>query len=463
LKSYERENIIMKESHNAPLNHLATTDSILNEMLKVSGDCEEGDLSSVARGLIVLANGIPKNSSNAAKMIKHTAELITTLDECNTMDYEDYFEEYQQAKPPQRLRQLVYTMNDNRPLLIDADRARTNLKNIRELLKTFDLGMACTAALLHDIGKLESTLNHEEIGGKMVAEDDFRVLRHILPSHSLDEMRQLKLAIEYHLIPGCIFTGEHSYAMFDMLVEDEDVKMLADRESICKFVDLLTLIVTLDVAAFGYISNVKVETYLEIRERLRRASKNDSLRIEIEDKVKNSKERICGLSCSYDVNIDIHTHVTSTNRFDFYWRKICKAGADWMTPDDWNELLNNFFQIRRIRYGLPIFSWLGWDSNRYDVDDNDVNPYLLRFLLALTKIAVNLECNEIDFVNQHGFGTSSAEQTRDMASAVERYMASNEHLICDNKKKIVGISEDDIYALDSKSDKNVLTVVLPSG
>ncbi len=122
--------------------------------------------------------------------------------------------------------------------------------------------------IYHDIGRLDDKKEHPYQSYQLISK------RNMLERYNISDTEQLliKKIIQYHLLFATIYTGESTFYGISSLLNDSEFNpLLADKENIDRFIDLLEIFTYIDILGYSYarIYNHYVYYYDEINNKLK--------------------------------------------------------------------------------------------------------------------------------------------------------------------------------------------------
>ncbi|MFW9867606.1 MAG: hypothetical protein ACFFEN_16040 [Candidatus Thorarchaeota archaeon] len=122
--------------------------------------------------------------------------------------------------------------------------------------------------MYHDIGRLDNKKEHPYYSYRLISKNN------MLESFKLTKIEKLLInkVIQYHLLFATIYTGESTfYGIYSLLNDTEFDKLLAKKENVNRFIDLLEIFTYIDILGYFYsrIYDHYVVYYDEINKKLK--------------------------------------------------------------------------------------------------------------------------------------------------------------------------------------------------
>jgi hypothetical protein len=196
----------------------------------------------------------------------------------------------------------------------------------------------------------------------------------MLDLFDLSEMERLLInkVIQYHLLFATIYTGESTfYGVYSLLNDNEFSRLLTNKETINKFIDLLEIFTYLDILGYAYarIYDHYVRYYNEINTKLKDIfnlwpNREEALRRAIEYSHDWLDWRIAGALRIFQY-VGTESYLTK----DFYFERIRESIdtelKEITNSGDWDDIKEAFLVNTtkiQIKYGLAILMLFAFNN-----------------------------------------------------------------------------------------------------
>ncbi len=293
-------------------------------------------------------------------------------------------------------------------------RVERNLKRVLNLFMDVSDEERIALPLLHDAAKSQYSWTHNH------DRQSFELIRHInllrgiavkaggFEEKDADIVREIDaLAIKYHHAIGAQFQGGYSLLSFVEMLEDRDVKSVLEKDgginlsAASLLLDRILFLTIADVggvSAGGFLSNLRIEYYFSIRDKIMGILKRNggSYSGAIEEirtvAAEENKRRLAAIVSPVDTKKDLRGR--EVEKMDELGEGALDIYFDThVAPHLPKGLLENFHRIQ-----LPVFDFFEFTKPRKGFDEK-INPNLFAFLGLLSALAVRFgEQKGIEYV-----------------------------------------------------------------
>lgn len=267
--------------------------------------------------------------------------------------------------------------------------------------------------MYHDIGRLDNKKEHPYYSYSIISK------KNLLERYNLSGIDKLLInkVIQYHLLFATIYTGESSfYGVYSLLNDTEFKKLLTDKKSIDRFIDLLEIFTYIDILGYSYahIYDHYIQYYNEINNKLKTIlnlwpDEEKALKKALEYSLDWLDWRIAGALRIFQY-VNTKPYLTK----NFYFKKIQESNSKdrdkIINVTGWNELkeqyLTNSSKIQ-LKYGLAILMLLAFGKFfRGPIKEEEtISSNLILFWILLSEEITRRSSEEKEYLwNVHFIG-----------------------------------------------------------
>lgn len=220
--------------------------------------------------------------------------------------------------------------------------------------------------MYHDIGRLEDKKDHPSYGYHLISE--MKLLDHF---DLIDtEKTIINKIIQYHLLFATIYTGESTfYGVYSLLNDTEFNRLLDDRQSVNRFIDILEIFTYIDILGYSYarIYDHYVKYYEEINNKLNLIlnswpDKEKALKLALEYSQEWLEWRIAGALRIFQY-IETQPYLTEQFYFKKIRESINKDIENLVNEKDWDVIQKQYLADTskiQMKYGLAMLMLLAF-------------------------------------------------------------------------------------------------------
>ena len=220
--------------------------------------------------------------------------------------------------------------------------------------------------MYHDIGRLEDKKDHPSYSYHLISE--MKLLDHF---DLIDtEKTIINKIIQYHLLFATIYTGESTfYGVYSLLNDTEFNRLLDDRQSVNRFIDILEIFTYIDILGYSYarIYDHYVKFYDEINKKLNIIlnswpDKEKALKLALEYSQEWLEWRIAGALRIFQY-IETQPYLTEQFYFKKIRESINKDIENLVNEKDWDVIQKQYLADTskiQMKYGLAMLMLLAF-------------------------------------------------------------------------------------------------------